>query len=53
LALQGPSLRTANDTIAQTFKIVDKIHKKQTITVGQLKIDVEFSDLIGWVMRIQ
>jgi hypothetical protein len=40
LALQGPS-----------FKIADKTHKKQTITVGQLKI--EFSDVIGWVMRVQ
>jgi hypothetical protein len=53
LALQGPSLRTADDTIAQTFKIADKTHKKQTITIGQLKIDVEFSDVIGWVMRVQ
>ena len=53
LALQGPSLRTADDTIAQTFKTADKTHKKQTITIGQLKIDVEFSDVIGWVMRVQ
>jgi hypothetical protein len=53
LALQGPSLRTADDTIVQTFKIADKTHKKQTITVGQLKIEVEFSDVIGWVMRVQ
>jgi hypothetical protein len=52
-ALQGPSLRAADDTIAQAFKIVDKTHKKQTIAVGQLKIDVEFSELIGWVMRVQ
>jgi hypothetical protein len=53
LALQGPSLRLADDTIAQTFKIVDKTHKKQTITVGQLKIEIEFSEVIGWVMRVQ
>ena len=53
LALQGPSLRAADYTIAQTFKIADRTHKKQTITVGQLKIEVEFSDVIGWVMRVQ
>jgi hypothetical protein len=53
LEAQGPSLRTADETIAQTFKLADKTHKKQTITVGQLKIEVEFSDIIGWVMRVQ
>ena len=53
LALQGPSLRAADDTIAQTFKIADKTHKKQTIAIGQLKIEIEFSDVIGWVMRVQ
>jgi len=53
LALQGPSLRTADDTIAQTFKIADKTRKKQTITVGQLKMEIEFSEVIGWVMRVQ
>jgi hypothetical protein len=53
LALQGPSLRTADDTIAQSFKTADKTRKKQTITVGQLKIEIEFSDVIGWVMRVQ
>jgi hypothetical protein len=52
VALQGPSLRAADDTIAQSFKIADKTHKKQTITVGQLKIEIEFSDVIGWVMRV-
>jgi hypothetical protein len=53
LTLQGPSLRTADDTIAQSFKIADKTHKKHTITVGQFKIEIEFSDVIGWVMRAQ
>jgi len=53
LTLQGQSLRTADDTIAQSFKIADKTHKKQTITVGQFKIEIEFSDVIGWVMRVQ
>jgi hypothetical protein len=53
LALQGPTLRTAYDAIARAFKTADKIHKKQTITVGQLKIEVEFSDVIGWVMRVR
>ena len=53
LALQGPSLRTAYDAIVQAFKAGDKTHKKQTITVGQLKIEIEFSDAIGWVMRVQ
>jgi len=53
LALQGPSLRTADDTIAQSFKTADRTRKKQTITVGQLKIEIEFSEVIGWVMRVQ
>jgi hypothetical protein len=53
LTLQGPSLRTADDAIAQTFKVVDKTHKKQAIAVGQLKIEIEYSDVIGWVMRVQ
>jgi hypothetical protein len=53
MALQGPPLRTADDAIAQAFKIADKTHKKQTITAGQLKIEIEFSDVIGWVMRVQ
>jgi hypothetical protein len=53
LALQGPSLRTAYDAIAQAFKTAEKTHKKQTITVEQLKIEIEFSDVIGWVMRVQ
>lgn len=53
LALQGPSLRTADDTITQTFKIADRTHKKQTITVAQLKMEIEFSEVIGWVMRVQ
>jgi hypothetical protein len=53
LAVQGPSLRTADETIAQTFKIAEKTHKKQAITIGPLKIEVEFSDVIGWVMRVQ
>jgi hypothetical protein len=52
-ALQGPALRTADDTIVQSFKIADKTHKNQTITIGQLKIEIEFSDVIGWVMRAQ
>jgi hypothetical protein len=52
LALQGPSLRTAYDAIAQAFKTADKTQKKRTITVGQLKIEIEFSDVIGWVMRV-
>ena len=53
LALQGPFLRTADDAIVQSFKIADKTHKKQTITVGQVKIEIEFSEVIGWVMRVQ
>jgi hypothetical protein len=53
LALQGSSLRTADDTITQTFKIADKTRKRQTITVGQLKMEIEFSEVIGWVMRVQ
>src|SRR5215472_18975365 len=52
-ALQGPSLRAADGAIAQAFKTVDKTHKKQTIIVGPLKIAIEFSDVIGWVMRVQ
>ena len=36
-----------------SFKTVDKPHKKQTIIVGPLKIEIEFSDVIGWVMRVQ
>jgi hypothetical protein len=52
LALQGPSLRTAYDAIAQAFKTADKTQKKRTITVGQLKIEIEFSYVIGWVMRV-
>lgn len=46
-------MRTAYDAIAQAFKTADKTHKRQTITVGQLKIEIEFSDVIGWVMKVQ
>jgi hypothetical protein len=50
MALQGPPFRTADDAIAQAFKIADKT---QTITAGQLRIEIEISDVIGWVMKVQ
>jgi hypothetical protein len=38
------SIGSANSVLA---------HKKHTIIVGSLKIEIEFSGVFGWVMRVQ
>ena len=53
LALQGHPCAQLMTPSRRHSKPSTRPHKKQTIVVGPLKIAIEFSDVIGWVMRVQ
>ncbi len=50
LSGQEPARQAAEDAAAQAFKAAERTHKRQSVTLGTLKLDVEDSDVIGWAI---
>lgn len=44
--------KTGEESVAAAFKIAEKTHKHQTVSVGSLKFQIGLSSVIGWAMWV-